>query len=202
MLAGLPAGADRLDQIGLAGEEGGGLEHVDDLGDRLDLRHLVHVGQHRQAGLAAHLFEDAQPLLQPRPAERGAGGAVRLVERALVDQQDAEPLGDARQASRRWRAPSPPIRSRTARRSGTAAHPARSRGRKGSVFVIAGPLTRSHASRQPHATPSRASSASIGPASCGLLSSQMSRPRAATSTTATGAPMSRKRSCSSPSSCS
>ena len=31
---------------------------------------LVHVGQHRQAGLAAHLGEDREPLVQAEAAER------------------------------------------------------------------------------------------------------------------------------------
>ena len=54
--------------------------------------------------------------------------------------------------------------------------------------------------REGHATPIRASIASMRGTSSGLLSSQKDRPRASTSTQRTGIPFSRKRSCSSPSS--
>jgi len=34
----------RQDQIGLPAEKGGNLDHVEDLGGRIDLAHLMHVG--------------------------------------------------------------------------------------------------------------------------------------------------------------
>ena len=44
---------DGMDEIGLAREERGRLQHVDDLGDRRDLRNVVNVGQHRHAELVS-----------------------------------------------------------------------------------------------------------------------------------------------------
>ena len=55
------AGARRGDeQIGLAAEKGGDLQHVDRLrGDRA-LRGLMHVGEHRKAKRLANFREDRQ----------------------------------------------------------------------------------------------------------------------------------------------
>ena len=58
-----------MDEIGLAGEKGRRLQHVDHLGDRRDLRNVVDIGQDRHAELVAHLLEDAQPFVHARPAK-------------------------------------------------------------------------------------------------------------------------------------
>ncbi len=50
----------------------------------------MHVGEHGQAQLAAHLVQDLQARVHAQPALGGAGGPVGLVERALVDQRDAQ----------------------------------------------------------------------------------------------------------------
>ena len=64
----LPGRRDRHDEVGLPAEERGRLQHVDDGRDGRDLRRLVDVGQHRQAGLAPHLVEDrADPSSMPTP---------------------------------------------------------------------------------------------------------------------------------------
>ena len=93
-------GGNCSDEIGLAREEGGRLENVDNLGHGLGLRRFVHVGQHGQSGLGAHLFKNTQPFFQTRPTERRAGGAVGLIKRALEDKQDAQALGDLGELTR------------------------------------------------------------------------------------------------------
>ena len=110
MLTGLPRRRDRMDEIGLAGEEGRRLQHVDDLGDRLDLRNVVDVGQDRHAELVADLGEDAQALVHARAAEALVRRAVGLVEARLEDEQDAELVGDRLQPSRRCAAAAPRFR--------------------------------------------------------------------------------------------
>jgi hypothetical protein len=85
---------DRMDEIGLAGEEGRRLEHVDHLGDRRDLRNVVDVGQDRHAERVADLLENAQPLVHAGPAKALVRRAVGLVEARLEDEQDAELVGD------------------------------------------------------------------------------------------------------------
>ena len=85
-------GLGRGDQkIGLAAEEGRNLQHIDRLGHGRALLRQVHVGQHRAAAALAHLGEDRQAVLEPEPARAFERGAVRLVERGLVDEPDAEP---------------------------------------------------------------------------------------------------------------
>ncbi len=93
----LAAGRDRLDQVGLPCEKGRGLEHVDDFGDGLHLSDLMHVGQHRHVELAADLGENLEPLVEAGATERAARAAVRLVERAFEDDQNAQPLADTLQ---------------------------------------------------------------------------------------------------------
>ena len=88
------------DQVGLAAEEGGDLQHVADLGRRLALRRLVHVGEHRQPGRLPDRGEDPQPLGEAGPAEARDRAAVGLVERGLEDERAAEPLRRSRRASR------------------------------------------------------------------------------------------------------
>ena len=84
----------RRDEICLPREEGGRLQHVDDLRGHLHLFLGVDVGQDGEAGLIPHFLQDAQPFLDAGAAKGCARAAIGLVERALVDQQDAEPLGD------------------------------------------------------------------------------------------------------------
>ena len=79
------------EQIGLAAQEGRDLQHIDRLGDGRALLGQMHVGQHRAAIALAHLGEDRQARLEPQPARALDRGAVRLVERGLVDEADAEP---------------------------------------------------------------------------------------------------------------
>ncbi len=90
-----PVFAAATQQVGLAAEEGGNLQHVDDLGRRRALRRLVDVGEQRQGELPPDLGEDLQPSTEPGSAKRLAGAAVRLVERGLEDQLQAEALGDS-----------------------------------------------------------------------------------------------------------
>ena len=90
----LARGSDGVDEVGLAGEEGGRLEHVDDLGDRRDLRDVVDVGQDRHAERVADFLEDSQAFVHARPAKALVRRAVGLVEARLEDEVDAELAGD------------------------------------------------------------------------------------------------------------
>ena len=64
-------------QVGLAAEEGGDLQHVHRLGRRGALLGGVHVGERGQAGARAHLGEDRRgPRAMPMP--RAAVALVRL----------------------------------------------------------------------------------------------------------------------------
>ena len=56
----------RQKEVRLAAQEGGDLQHVDDLRGRRALRALVHVREHGQARRLADTRELPQPLLQPR----------------------------------------------------------------------------------------------------------------------------------------
>ena len=58
---------DRMDEVGLAGEKGGRLEDVDDLGDRRDLRDVVDVGQHRNVELVSTFSRMRRPSSMPGP---------------------------------------------------------------------------------------------------------------------------------------
>ncbi len=80
----------RQQQVGLAAEEGGDLQHVADLGRGGALRRLVDVGEQRQPGLLAHAPQHAQPLFEPRPAVALDRAAVGLVEGGLEDERQAE----------------------------------------------------------------------------------------------------------------
>ena len=95
--AGLRGGDE---QVGLAAQEGRDLQHVDDLGDGRALLGGVDVGDDRQAEALAHLGEHRQRLVEPHAARARQAGAVRLVERGLVDQPDAELAADLLQRRR------------------------------------------------------------------------------------------------------
>ena len=85
---------DAPDEVGLPAQERGRLQHVDDAGDLLDRRVLVHVGQHRHLELRTHRGQHLQPLVDAGAAEAAAGGAIGLVERGLEDVGHAERTRD------------------------------------------------------------------------------------------------------------
>src|SRR6266702_4724110 len=88
----------RHHQVGLPAEEGGDLEHVEHLGRRGDLLDGMDVGQHRHPERLLHLGQDAEPLLDPRPAVRGDRGTVCLVVGRLEDQGNGNAVGDGHEA--------------------------------------------------------------------------------------------------------
>ena len=90
-----------MDEIGLAREECGGLKHVDDLGDRRDLRDVVNVGQNRNVELGADLFQDAETFVHAGSAIALVAAAIGLVEARLEDEVDAKAVGDALEPLRR-----------------------------------------------------------------------------------------------------
>ena len=81
-------------QVGLAAEKGGNLEHVHRLGDRRALVLAVHVGEHRATVGGAQFGEHRQGGIHPDAARGAQARAVRLVERRLVDQPDSRVGGD------------------------------------------------------------------------------------------------------------
>ena len=89
---------DGQDEVGLPAEEGGNLQHVEHLGRRRHLGHLVDVREHRKAQRVAHLAQDAQPLAEPRSAVAVDRRAVGLVVRRLVDERHAPVRRDLRQS--------------------------------------------------------------------------------------------------------
>src|SRR3954471_10531423 len=90
-----------MDEVGLPGEEGRRLKHVDDRGHRRDLRDVVDVSEDRNIQRVLHLLEHAKALVHARSAEAFVAAAVGLVEARLEDEVDAEPTGDVLEALRR-----------------------------------------------------------------------------------------------------
>ena len=99
-----PAGLGGGDEeIGLPAQERRDLQHVDRLGDARALRGLVDIGEHRHADALADFGEDRQRPFEADAARTLAAGAVRLVERGLVDEPDAEMIGELLQALRHFK---------------------------------------------------------------------------------------------------
>ena len=90
IFTGLPWELAGHDEIRLPAEEGRRLQNIDDRGNLIQRRIFMHVRQYRHADLIAHLRERLQASLEPRTAETGARGAVRLVERRFEDEGDFE----------------------------------------------------------------------------------------------------------------
>ena len=85
--------ADVVDKVGLAAEEGGGLQHVHHRCDFVERGVFVHVGNHRHADFGFDFGEDAQAFGDAGAAVTRAGGAVGLVKRGFVDEGQAEAVG-------------------------------------------------------------------------------------------------------------
>ena len=82
------------DQVGLAAQIGGDLQHIDRRAHRRALLGQVDIGDYRAADAVAHRGENLQALGHADAARAVAAGAVRLVEGTLVDQPDAHARGD------------------------------------------------------------------------------------------------------------
>ena len=90
---------DALDEVGLATQEGGRLQHVDHRGDLVERRVLVDVGQHRHADLLAHRREHPQARLDAGAAQAFVRRAVGLVERRLEHERHTTRGGQLVQAA-------------------------------------------------------------------------------------------------------
>src|SRR5690554_4134039 len=90
----LHGAGDALHEICLAHKEGGRLEDVDDGGDLVNRRILMHVCKDLKAELALHRLEDLQPLFDAGPAIGAMRGAVRLIEARLEDKGHLERARD------------------------------------------------------------------------------------------------------------
>ena len=76
-------GGQPSNKVSLAGQEGGKLDDVGNLGHGRGLKRFVHVGQYRHAKTRLYGCQDFQPALQAGAAERRDRGSVGLVERGL-----------------------------------------------------------------------------------------------------------------------
>ena len=94
-------GADVLNEVGLAAEEGRRLQDGHHVRDLAQGGVLVHVGQHGHADLAPDALENAQALLDADAPEAQVRRAVGLVERTLVDERHADVVGDSLERRRR-----------------------------------------------------------------------------------------------------
>jgi hypothetical protein len=83
------------EQVGLAAEEGGDLEHVGTFGGDFAVGGLVDVGEDGETGGLGDGAEDAGAFAEAGAAEAGDGGAVGLVVGGFEDVGDAEIGGDA-----------------------------------------------------------------------------------------------------------
>ena len=86
-LAGLTAGSQ---QIGLAGEEGGHLQNVDDGGHLRDLRALVYIRQHGHAKFIFDAMQDDQTVFKTRPSKAVDAGSIGFVEAGFEDVGEAK----------------------------------------------------------------------------------------------------------------
>ena len=94
-------GADVVDEVGLAAEEGRGLQYVHHGGDFIQRGVFVHVGKNGDADLGFDFGEDAQTFGDTGTTIAGAGRAVGFVEGGFVDEGDAEIVSDFFQGFRR-----------------------------------------------------------------------------------------------------
>src|SRR5260221_488893 len=84
-------------QIGLAAEERGNLQHVGDLSRRRALFRKVNIGEHRKSGRPANAVERREPFIEPRSAKRAGVGAIGLVEARLEDDAARHTIRELRQ---------------------------------------------------------------------------------------------------------
>ena len=82
-------------QVSLAAEEGGNLEHVDGLGGDFAVRWFVHVGEDWQARVARDATQDAHAFEESGTAIAFDAGAVGLVVAGFEDEGDVEIGRDA-----------------------------------------------------------------------------------------------------------
>ncbi len=97
---GAPSSSSGDQQVRLPAQERRNLQHVDSLGSNLAVAGLMHIGQHRQAGIFGDAPQDAHAFNQPWPAEALHAGAVGLVVAGLEDVRHAKIGGDALNALR------------------------------------------------------------------------------------------------------
>ena len=88
-----------VDEVGLAAQKSGGLQHIDHGGHRSDVGLVVHIGQDGQAEFFFHFGQNFQTLLHARAAKAGAAGAVGFVVAAFENKRDAQGSGDFFQAA-------------------------------------------------------------------------------------------------------
>ena len=86
----LAGGHRRIDQIGLATEEGGNLQDIHDLSGGLRLGFGMDVGEHGHAKFRAYPGEGSQASFRPGPAKGLAGSAIGLVVAGLENVGDAQ----------------------------------------------------------------------------------------------------------------
>jgi len=92
------AGLARSDeQIGLAAEESGNLEHVDGLGGDFAVCGLVDISEDGKAGVFGDAAKDTRAFFEARAAKASRAGAIRFVVAGFEDVGNSEIRGDALQ---------------------------------------------------------------------------------------------------------
>src|SRR4029450_4592765 len=87
-------------EICLAAKKGRDLQDIDRLRDRCALIWLMHVGRDGKFHAVFDLGEDGERLFQPKSPRAREARAVRLVERAFVDEADVKTRGNLFQRRR------------------------------------------------------------------------------------------------------
>lgn len=81
------------EEVGLAGEEGGDLDDIEDLAGGSGLLGQVDVGEDGEGEFAADLLEDFEAFLETGTAEAGQAGAIGFIEAGLEDVADLQFIG-------------------------------------------------------------------------------------------------------------
>src|SRR4029077_7046856 len=81
----------RDEEVGLPAQERRYLQDIDYRGDGGALLRLMHIGEQRHPEFLWQLGQYRERVIEADAARALSAGAVRLVERGLVDETDAEP---------------------------------------------------------------------------------------------------------------
>src|SRR6185312_13310828 len=96
---GLPLSCDTQDEIRLSAQERRRLQHIDDRRGIGERGVLVHVREHGHPEIAFDALENLESGIEPRAAKARSGRAIRLVERRLEDERNAEAAGERLEGS-------------------------------------------------------------------------------------------------------
>ncbi len=72
-------------QIGLAAEKRGNLQHVGDFGYTLNIDGFMNIGKHRNVNCVSYLAQDTQSFADPETAKALDRGSIRFIVRGFED---------------------------------------------------------------------------------------------------------------------